>query len=489
VRGEDWRRNRAAPIVQIAAVAASALAIAGCNAFLRSPAVDLPFAGEGAKAATSATDDWPTFAYDYTRSGFNPNVTAITKANVSTLQLRWQRQIAGFLFSSPVVYAGNLIILTQGGKRGQLGSVVYDLSTADGHVIWQFAMGGEGQMTPTIDPAAGLVIVGNEVKQDRKTSPSYIFALSLLDGSLVWSAPVVGIVRAAPVVTGGTVYVGRAGGDEPLCIQGGLTAFNESTGEAEWNWNVDPKPDEGGSVWGAIAYDGTHLIFGTGNTCEEPIMTSNGAVSLGLNGTPGWSMVAEKDSEYDSDTGSGVTLQGGLAHFINKNGIFYAVNQETGSIVWKTALNPTTSHHHWSGGFTTAATDGRTIVEGSGLYPGTASGSGSGEFCMLGAAKPAEVFSGYYSKLQGVDLKGRILWAREMRNRLVGYVAVARGLGFVGLNQDFVALDLRTGKTLWTYAIPFNIDSSMVVVPSGVYGADDGGNVYAFALPSSARKR
>jgi outer membrane protein assembly factor BamB len=70
-------------------------------------------------------------------------------------------------------------------------------------------MGDEGQMTPTIDPNAGLVIVGNEVKKGHQTNPSYVFALSLLDGSLVWSTPVRGIERAAPGVTGGSVYVGR----------------------------------------------------------------------------------------------------------------------------------------------------------------------------------------------------------------------------------------------------------------------------------------
>ena len=43
---------------------------------------------------------------------------------------------------------------------------------------------------------------------------------------------------------------------------------------------------------GAIAYDGTHPIFGTGNTCQTPIMTSNGAVSLNPDGTANWDMVA-----------------------------------------------------------------------------------------------------------------------------------------------------------------------------------------------------
>ena len=121
------------------------------------------------------------------------------------------------------------------------------------------------------------------------------------------------------------------------------------------------------------------------------------------------------------------------------------------------------------------------MLVGSGLYKGTTTG-GDAEFCMLNGVKPDEYFQGYYSKLQGMNLNGRVLWSVSMRNRLVGYVAIAQGIGYVGLNQEFVALDVSTGKKLWTYTTPDYINASMVVVPSGLYGADQAGNVYAFGL-------
>jgi len=447
--------------------------------------MDLPVANEIGLGSAGSNDDWTTFAYDFKRSGFNPAVTHLTRSTVSRLRLRWKQNVGDKIFASPVSYAGNLIVVSEGSKSGRRGSKVYDLSASDGHLLWEFAMGAQALMTPTIDPDAGLVIVGNEQKRNPQSNPSYVFALRLLDGSLVWRQPVYALLRAAPIVAGGSVYVGRAGGDPPRCVQGGVTAFNESTGKVVWNWSVDPKPKEGGSVWGAIAYDGTHLIFGTGNTCQTPVPTANGAVSLSLDGKPAWSMVAVKDSYYDADTGGGVMLRQGRAYFINKNGLFYSLNDETGNIVWTTDLNPYAHPPTWWGGFATPTTDGTTVVEDSGLYEGSRSDDG-GEFCMLTAAKPTEVFPGLHSKLQGMNLSGHVLWARTMQNRLVGYVALAQGLGFVGLNKDFVALDLTTGKTLWSHATPNYINASMVVVPSGVYGADDAGNVYAFALPSSS---
>lgn len=462
-----------------AIVAASALAVSACNTRPEGQPGSLPgFTGQ----TSSSIDDWPTFAHDNMRSGYNPTGTNLTPSNVPQLTLRWQQNVREEIFSSPVVYDGNLIVVTEG--TGAVGSIVYDLSTTDGHVLWRFVMHSKAKSTPVIDPDAGLVIVGNE--QTKRKHPSYVYALSLLDGSLVWSQPIYGLIRGPLLVANGSVYVGRAGGDPPLCEQGGITAFNEVSGYLEWTWNVDSTPKEGGSVWGAVAFDGTHLIFGTGNACQTGITTANGAVALNLDGSVAWSIVAVKNSDADADTGGGVMLLQGNAYFINKNGRFYAVNAATGNTAWVDDLNPNAQHPHWQGGSAAPSSDGNTIVVGSGLYSGTSSGSG-GEFCPLTTAKPTEVFAGYHSELQGMNSSGTVLWTDTMQNRLVGYVAIVPGLGFVGLNKSFVALDLSSGTTLWSYATEYYINASMVVVPSGVYGADQGGNVYAFALPPSSR--
>ncbi len=460
----------------VAAVAPMVLAAAACASHPAVlPGMDIP--ANELDAATSVSDDeWPTFAHDYTRTGYNAAVTRLNRSTVGRLRLRWRERVGDEVFASPITYAGNVIVATQGLEPP--GSVVYDFRASDGRVLWRHRLGGETWATPTIDPDAGLLFDGVVLKQHR----SMLFAIRLLDGGTAWSRRLPALVRGA-VVTGGRIYIGTAGGDEPLCLQGGVTALDESTGSVVWRWSVDPQPDEGGSVWGAIAYDGAYLIFGTGNTCEEPVPTANGAVALTLDGTMVWSTVAVKGSSYDSDSGGGMMLYDGLAHFINKNGRLYALDQTSGDLVWRTDLNPVARQpHQWNGGFATPSTDGTKIVAGSGLYE-DGKPNGQGEFCTLRTAKHAEVFSGFHSKLQGMDMHGRVLWVRKMRNRLIGYVAIAQGVGYVGLNQKFVALDLRNGKTLWTYPTPYYIDASMIVVPSGVYGADDGGNVYAFSLP------
>ncbi|HEV3091312.1 MAG TPA: PQQ-binding-like beta-propeller repeat protein [Candidatus Cybelea sp.] len=471
-----------------AVVVTSTLATAACGARPQAvPNVELGGIGQ----TSGSTDSWPTFAYNNLRQGLNPTVTNLTPTSVPSLALRWQQSLGDEIFSSPVVYDGNLIVVTLG--THSIGSVVYDLSTTDGHVIWKYVMHSQAKMTPAIDPDAGLVFVGNEQKKRRL--PSYVFALNLLTGSLVWRQEVHGLVRGALMVANGTVYAGRAGGDPPLCLQGGLVAINEVQGNVEWSWNVDPAPKEGGSVWGAMAYDGAHVIFGTGNTCKAPVPTANGAVALNPDGSVAWNTVAVKRSTADADTGGGVMLYDGLVHFMSKNGSFYAVNAGSGDMAWSADLNPFARNPSWRGGFASPTTDGTTIVVGTGLYAGSVSGSGSGsgngggEFCLLTTAKPNEVFNGYHSELQGISESGAVLWKDTMQNRLVGYVALVPGIGFVGLNKDFVAVDLSNGQTLWSYPTQYFINASMVVVPSGVYGADQGGNVFAFSLPSSSARR
>lgn len=460
-------------------MAAALVFAAGCNARQQTvPFASVPGDDANALGASSSTDAWTMFAYDYKRTGYNPNVTKLNRKNVANLKLRWKTNLGDTIFASPVTYAGNLIVVTEGNRNTGPGSVVYDLSATNGHVIWQFPLGRKAKMTPVIDPDAGLVFVG------RQGPSSYLYALRLLDGSIAWHQPVRGLLMASPIVAGGVIYIGRSGGDPPFCTQGGVTAYNETTGAEQWFWDVDPHHKKGGSVWGAIAYTGSHLIFGTGNTCEEPVPTANGAVSLDLNGKPLWNMVAVKNSHYDSDTGSGVLLFKGHAHFINKNGEFYAVDTETGNIVWKTDLNSEAGiNKNWAGGFATPTTDGTTIVEGSGLFKNKGSDTGGdSEFCMLDGVKPDEYFAGFHSKVTAMNANGRVLWTHTMKNRLVGYVALANGMGFAGLSQQFVALDLSTGKPLWHYRTPDFINASMIVVPSGLYGADQAGNVYAFGL-------
>jgi outer membrane protein assembly factor BamB len=460
----------------VAAICAIALAACSSTTGMHSGSSSLP---PTPQASGLLQDDWYTFGHDFARTGFQAQNVGLSHANVAQLKLRWKRSLGAGVYASPVAYGGNIIVVTLG--ESSPAATVYDLRASDGEILWQRQLLGGVRATPTIDPAAAEVFVSDRMKLP---GPSNVYALRLLDGTTAWQQKVPGITHASPVVADGAVYVGISGGDPPGCIDGGVIALDEATGAQRWRWEVNPATNGGGSVWGAIAYDGSHIIFGTGNTCSTPIPDANGAVALNLDGTVAWNFTAQKDAYSDDDTGGGVLLSGGRATFINKNGTLYSLSQGAGRLAWSTPLGAPDQQ----GGFATPSTDGTTIVIGAGLF-GASPSAVRYRDGLPALGRPNDVISGYTSRLEGIDTNGAIRWTQTMGNRMTGDVAIVNGMAFAGLDQSLQALDLTTGKMLWRYATAATLDASPIVVPTGIYAADDAGTIYAFTIPLAAPSR
>lgn len=464
------------------ALCGSAQALTACTQTSTSPALPAAYFGTPALQAGAARgDDWITFAHDYLRTGFESQRLGVTSKNIGSLRLRWKNKVDGPVQASPLAWDGSIYIVSSG-YGGP--ATVYDFRASDGKLVWSAQIGGFVRATPSIDPANGLLVVGNSVNNAvGLPAPSFVFAIDTLSGKIAWQRRVGGMVRSSPVVAGGTVYVGTAGGDPPACLNGGVTGLDEATGRVRWSWHVNShvSPLGGGSVWSTIAYDGAHLVFGTGNTCQAPITTANGAVSLDLNGKVAWSFVAVKPSTSDTDTGGGIVLTRGQARFINKNGTFYSLLAANGHEEWMRALNASSGF----GGFASPSTDGFKTFVGAGLFAGsTAAARRDGIICPTGPAiRMRENAPGRYSELVAMNEQGGVIWRRQMVNRLIGYVAVVPGLVFAGLDNSLTALDSHTGASLWSYRSKGVFTASPAIVPSGLYAADDNGNVFAFTLP------
>jgi outer membrane protein assembly factor BamB len=428
-------------------------------------------------AAASPFDDpsnWLTFAHDYARTGFQSASVGLSKATVGRLRLRWKVTVpGGEIFASPLVFGEKVIVVTMGGRRAD--ATVYALRVADGSIAWSRRLGGNVRQTPSIDPAANMLFVGNRYRIDRLPAGTF-FAIDLTDGRIVWKRRLGGSTHGSPVVAGGVVYAPVGGGDR--CVNGGITAMDEKDGRVLWNWYVNPyvNPGGGGGVWDAVSFDGTHLTFGTGNTCRGHVPTENGAVQLTTGGSLVWSTSVAGNRNADDDTGGGVLLSGGRAIFMNKNGSLYALDDQTGRRIWATQLNPNDT----MGGFATPSSDGSAIVVGAGTYPTQAVYEHRGCCARLLAQ---EVIYGAPSKLFALDENGKVLWSVSMRNRMVGDAPIVSGMAFAALDRSLDALDLHTGRVLWSYPTPAYLVASPAIVSSGVYAADGDGNVYAFSLP------
>lgn len=471
-----------------------------------------------------ASDDWITFAHDYQRTGYQPHATGLSVSTAPQLALRWKVQVPNqaAINANPTVVAGHVIVVTSSPVA------VYDFSAMDGTLGWsQTNIPGGSAKPATVDVAAGLVFVGNRLQNSSGALPSTLYALSLADGRIVWQTTLLGGTRSGEVVANGKIYIGTAGGDPPGCVNMGVQRVDEATGHVDWTWilNSLQNPGGGGAVWGAIAYDGSHLIFPTANVCQASgtgagaVPTADGAAALDLNGNLLWSFVAWAQTgsnaiNLDYDTGSGVMIQNpGLgtetASFLNKNGILYQFNTSglssptPGAVLQQSIV----ANQYFGYGFYGSPTsDGHVTVVGSGTYGTSWTGVTStsrqtqghqlivqssmtaDHFTPVGGRRPSRTVAGYYDLIRGFGPDGSRLWSFQTSDILAGYVGLNNGVAVVTADSSVIALNSNGSGVLtplWKYNTVSTIDNSPAIVTSGIYAADSAGWVYAITPPLS----
>jgi outer membrane protein assembly factor BamB len=401
---------------------------------------------EPTPSASPGVDDWTTFAHDQMRTGFEAQRTGITPSTVSKLKLRWTYHVSGGELASPIVANGSVYLF---GTTGGLTA----LNTSSGQVLWQTQIDYDARMTPTL--ADGMLFAG------AYDGGENFFAVSADTGQVLWGEWLPGWVRAEPVVANGIVYEGSSGGDLPFCSQGGVFAFDEKTGSVLWRWVVDPVPNDGGSVWAPLSWDGENLVFGTGNTCNVLQNTGDAVVSLTSQGQLRWEWDEHGNSTLDNDTGGGAMLSGGNVYVTNKNAYIYRLSEVSGATVWRNYMGSTMGY----GGMGTPTTDGIVIIASAGAFDDSDTNPTPG------------------GAIVGMRPDGSVIWTIHTKHPVYGYVAIGRGIAFAGLDNTLVALNPETGQRLWSYTASSVFYASPVLVPSGVYAVDTVGDAYAFSLP------
>ncbi len=400
-------------------------------------------------------DDWTSYAHDSTLSGFQPRPTGVSKSSVYGLSLRWTFATRSNIVSSPIVAGGLVYVETTSGD-------VFALDAKTGTEVWDAKPFGlaEIRSTPVVDN--GLLFVGRHFP----TGPSPLVALNAQTGAVAWTTTLAHEVRSSPLAVNGTLYIGTTGGDPPECAQSGLDAIDEATGKIKWTWIVNKTPNDGGSVWSAIAFDGTKLVVGTGNTCTQSVSTSNAVVAISPSGSVVWADTTST-SQLDNDVGGGSLIAGGRVYVTAKNGNFYVINDATGAPLYSFAMGAPSGY----GSIGTPTTDGTTIVSSGGY--------------RFDPDVPPYSESTAGGLLYGLDVTGKQKWHLGIASYPVNsYAALVNGVAFVGLDNVLTGLDIASGNSLWTYrSTPGDyFYGGPAVVESGVYAASNDGYVYAFGI-------
>jgi outer membrane protein assembly factor BamB len=228
--------------------------------------------------------------------------------------------------------------------------------------------------------------------------------------------------------------------------------------------------------WPQLSFDNAHLGF---NPSETTLSVSNVSHLRQL-----WTFSARGSL-------SSPAVVAGVLYVGSGDGHAYAVNANTGTLVWKTVL---------AGGGTSASP---AVINGM-VYLGT--GVDSGEFYALNAANgkivwsfrpaggvqsSAAVGSGivYFGDTAGNvyalnATTGAILWTfLSLDNPIFSSPSVADGIVYIGENDgEFVTLNETTGTVLWDDQLTgFDPIYAPAAVANGVvYAAGEGFNVYVF---------
>jgi outer membrane protein assembly factor BamB len=286
---------------------------------------------------TQPTYTWPEFHHDASLSGVSAD-PSISATNASTLGIRWMSPSRAAIFSSPVVEWNATLKKTLVYVVNEAGYVTA-FDEATGAVVWSQAFSVPIRATPLVD--GGSLWMATD--QD-----SHLYKLDASTGAIQCKAVLPLPVESSPVhgtPPGGsdTIYVAT---NDAGSTNGPLFAIAASNCAQLWRFSgygATPANCHGcAGIWGSLAFgvDATGRAVVTFGTSDPD--TSYYAVDAST-GNEIWRVKAPIIPPNDGDCGAGITISppgnngfaDGVAYGECKNGIMFAIDLVTGSVIWE----------------------------------------------------------------------------------------------------------------------------------------------------------
>jgi alcohol dehydrogenase (cytochrome c) len=447
-------------------------------------------------AADSSTTNWLMYNKGYRGARYSL-LQRINASNAKNMRPVCMFQLGelGTFSTGPVVYDGILYATTH------LGTYAIDATTCK--KLWSHQHVAQApEMNAT---NKGVAIARGRVI--RGTQDGFLYALDAKTGAVLWVRQIVDPsigegVGAAPIVWNDLVFIGKAGGD--WGIRGGMMAFKARDGSPAWRFDLTPTGSEtgadtweqpgtalrgGGAAWVTYALDretGT-LFVPVGNPGPDYNSRMRPGANLftisvvAINARTGklkwwYQLRPNDDHDWDATVVSLFDSNGQkLVATAGKEGVLHVVNRQDGALVFKLPVTTQLNHEvpltpegvrvcpvagvQWNGPAYSPksdllyvnAIDWCTVFKlgpdpewvATVPYTGLANGWGTNDpiakaFGWINAVDP-----------KTGKMRWRVKWPTPM------YAALTPTAGdvlFTGdLNGDFLALDARSGKTLYRF--------------------------------------
>ena len=516
-------RHRTCVWTLVSVAASAVLAACGSGAQTTGGALAAcPTSGQPASSAVEpVAGSWPYPNGTITNTRDVPGST-ISSANVSTLTQAWAFKLTGqaaagvtetgSLAANPIVRNG--VVYLQ-----DLHSNVYALALATGKLIWDCRL----DQTIRSGPGPNGVAVSDGMVFGE--TPTTAFALNAATGRKVWANSHLlgadqGTFGIQPEVADGRVYVASQLGAGPG--GGVLLALDASTGRLLWKVNTVLVSDLRARASGV----------GTGGAWETPLISDDGSVTYGI-GNPYQSAAAAiahparqlyTDSDVNLDAATGrlrwyyqsvpndfrdydmqsspirASIKGAPAVIASgKMGYVYAINAQTGRLLWKTPVGEHNGHDNDS----LAALEHHstlkapyTILPGSlgGVLSNLALASDSVYVVtcdlpfvakslndILGA--PTASLGSATGEVEALNLvTGKVEWDTKISGLPFGAATVSNDLVFTTLYPGIlVAINRKTGAMVYQHKLPTSTNAPIAIagdtllVPAGGPTAETSG--------------
>lgn len=444
----------------------------------------------GAQPARAATtNDWPTYLDGLGRTGFGSDETAITASSAPSLRLRWTAGSAGAASAEPVAVGGVIYWGSWDGRERA--------TRSSGALSWSsrnLGIAASTKCRPSSVGVASTATIGMARLRGTATlavfvggGDGYFYALNAQNGFVIWRTRIWTargtFLWNSPAYYRGSIYEGVASvGDCPL-VRGKLVRLNASTGAVQSIFYTLPAGCLGAGVWGSPAIDARagKVYFATGNAgpCprRRPLATALVEVSASALTLVGHWQVPPSQHGRDSDFGATPTLftasTGGRTRAMvglqDKNGVYYAFDRAhiRSGPVWRVRIaSPGPCPECGQGDISPSAWDGRYLY----IAGGSVSINGSKCRGTLRAVRPAT---------------GRLVWRRCLPfGAVLGAVTAVPGVVVVGTSSRLLAVNARTGATLFQYNDPRrgSLFWSAASFSAGtLYAGNQDGRLYAFS--------
>jgi outer membrane protein assembly factor BamB len=511
-RHTKFLARRAGGLVGAAALVALAVVLAGCGSGSSKSTTT-----HAASQPASRTWSLPNADLQNTRA----ISSSIDAANVSKLKVAWRiplTQVGAFgYYANTPVFGQNGTIYFQ-----DLAYNVFAVDGKTGKTLWTYRS-GNGHLTlssmPTAEGPNGVALVNGTVYGE---TPTDAFALSAATGKQLWRTPPLAEkqgqgMNIAPAVHDGKVYLSTSGQ-----LHGGMAyALNAKTGKVLWSFQETKDPADRsaggtlgtGGAWNtpAIGPDGT-VYFGIANpyrsidtAVNHPtrLLYNDSTIALSPGGQLNWFFQAIPNDfhDWDMQVSPIYTKSGGQPVIVDsgKMGYVYAMNADTGKLLWKTPVGKHNGHDN----------DSLLALEGK-LHPTVPYVYYPG---VLGAIYvPVVNLAGTFtSKSQGIASQGppgkatgdmvavslatgKVLWDRKLPQAAFGDATVTNDLVFTTtFAGKLIAFSRSTGRTVWQQQLPAATNSpvsidgdTLITVASFPSGKGQKAEIVAYSLNAPA---